>query len=94
MFGKKVRTLCCFIFALTLLFYAVPRLTFQSPTDLATGFSILWLLFALLVTGANLHHAMGLDYAEQLESKRKRYARYRNAHQRLHRKPKRLSAGG
>ncbi|MBO8171890.1 MAG: hypothetical protein H0Z33_08365 [Bacillaceae bacterium] len=80
MTSKKLRALTCFMIGLTLLFYAVPRLPFQGIGDQATGFSLIWLLFALLVVGANLHYALGVEYEEQRAYRKKQQAswwRYR-----------------
>ncbi len=49
------RITLCFITGLLLVFYAVPRLPIEHLSTLATGFSIIWLSFALVVIGANLH---------------------------------------
>ena len=58
---KKFRALSCLILALCLVFYAVPRLPTQSLSELATGFSVIWTLFALLVIGSNLLFVIGDD---------------------------------
>jgi len=58
---KKFRALSCFILALCLVFYAIPRLPTQGISELATGFSVIWTLFALIVIGANLLFVLGVD---------------------------------
>ena len=58
---KKFRALSCFILALCLVFYAIPRLPTQGISELATGFSVIWTLFALLVIGSNLLYVLGVD---------------------------------
>lgn len=58
---KKFRALSCFVFALCLVFYAVPRLPLNGVSQLATGFSVIWLGFAMLVIGSNLLHVVGSD---------------------------------
>jgi hypothetical protein len=58
---KKFRALSCFVLALCLVFYAVPRLPFQGFSEMATGFSIIWTSFAMLVIGANLMFVIGKD---------------------------------
>ncbi|GAB7388653.1 hypothetical protein BSNK01_24910 [Bacillaceae bacterium] len=88
---KKLRALSCFILALALLFYAVPRVPLAGESPLATGFSVLWLSFALLVVGANLHHALGLDYEEQLERRKRRWQRQRSMLPARRRRPGRIS---
>ncbi|RXT04800.1 hypothetical protein [Ammoniphilus sp. CFH 90114] len=55
---KKFRALSCLVFALCLVFYAVPRLPVQ-VSELATGFSLAWIAFALLVIGSNLFFVLG-----------------------------------
>lgn len=55
---------------LALLFYAVPRLPFGAVDHISTGFSVIWLCFAFIVVGANLHHALGLDFEEQERRRR------------------------
>lgn len=49
------RIMLCFILAILLVFYAVPSLPFEHMSGQATGFSIIWLSFAFIVIGANLH---------------------------------------
>lgn len=68
--SKKMRSLCCFMIGLTLLFYAIPRMPIGEAAQMGTGFSVIWVTFALLVIGANLHHALGLDYEEQRDHRR------------------------
>ncbi|RKD23769.1 hypothetical protein BEP19_04895 [Ammoniphilus oxalaticus] len=55
---KKVRALSCFILALGLLFYAAPRLPIEGFSEMATGFSLIWTSFALLVIGGNLQYVL------------------------------------
>ncbi|HJV44952.1 MAG TPA: hypothetical protein VJ824_04410 [Bacillota bacterium] len=67
---KKFRALSCFVFALCLVFYAVPRLPFQGISQLATGFSFIWLAFAILVIGSNLFYVIGEDQSGSGKRKR------------------------
>ncbi|WP_134699886.1 hypothetical protein [Ammoniphilus sp. YIM 78166] len=58
---RKFRALSCLVFALCLIFYAVPRLPVQGISQLATGFSLVWIAFAFLVIGSNLYFVMGTE---------------------------------
>lgn len=58
---KKFRALSCLILALCLVFYAVPRLPVYSTSELATGFSLIWSIFAMVVIGSNLLYVIGDD---------------------------------
>jgi predicted membrane protein len=45
---------------LAMLFYAIPQLPGLSPSA-AGVFSVVWLLFGILVIGANLYYLIGVD---------------------------------
>ncbi|MFD0871884.1 Uncharacterised protein [Chlamydia abortus] len=47
--------------ALGMLMYAVPQLEVGGGWTMATVFSIVWIGFALLIVGAQLHHILGVD---------------------------------
>lgn len=70
---RKFRAISCLVFALCLIFYAVPRLPVQGISQLATGFSLVWIAFALLVIGSNLYFVIGTD---RLNIKRKEIPAY------------------
>lgn len=55
---RKFRALSCLILALCLLFYALPRLPVSGFSDMATGFSLIWTLFAIVVVGSNLLYTL------------------------------------
>jgi hypothetical protein len=69
---KKFRALSCFIFALCLVFYAIPRLPAIGISELASGFSLIWMLFAFLVIGANLMYVIGDDRTGVNKNRRRR----------------------
>lgn len=73
---KKVRLMMCLVSALVLLVYAVPRLPVRTVYEPATGFSLIWLAFALVVVGANLYHVMEAGEDDR-RKKRKRGERKR-----------------
>ncbi|WP_283657993.1 hypothetical protein [Paenibacillus sp. RC343] len=53
---------------------ALPRISLTGGLNWVNGFGIVWVLFALLVIGANLHFLLGVD-----EEKRKTLERVRRA---------------
>ncbi|MEW9670703.1 hypothetical protein [Ammoniphilus sp. 3BR4] len=65
---KKFRALSCLVFALCLVFYAVPRLPIQGQSELATNFSFVWLAFAMLVVGSNLFYVLGPERQRSAQS--------------------------
>jgi len=65
-----VKSLIYFIVSLATMFYALPRIPLLGYNNGAFIFSIVWLLFGLLVVGAHLDQMIFLD-----EKKRKRLAR-------------------
>lgn len=58
---KKFRALSCLVLALCLVFYAVPRLPVGGVSELASGFSLIWTIFAMVVIGSNLLYVIGDD---------------------------------
>lgn len=61
---KKVKdfsNLLYLIMAVGMLMYAIPRLEVGNGFTLPTVFSIVWILFALLIIGAQLHYILGVD---------------------------------
>ncbi|WP_179032031.1 hypothetical protein [Paenibacillus kribbensis] len=62
------------LIALAMVFVALPRISLAGGLNWVNGFGIVWVLFALLVIGANLHFLLGVD-----EEKRKMLERVRRA---------------
>jgi hypothetical protein len=62
---RKRKGFLYLIFALTILFYAVPRLPIYSIDSAASLFAVVWLCFALLIIAANLYHLFGVDREEE-----------------------------
>lgn len=61
---KKVKDFSNLLYlciALGMLMYAIPRLEVGSGLTLPTVFSIVWIGFALLIIGAQLHYILGVD---------------------------------
>lgn len=58
---KDFKNLLYLSIALGMLMYAVPRLEVGSGFTLPTVFSIIWIGFALLIIGAQLHYILGVD---------------------------------
>ncbi|MCS7463621.1 hypothetical protein N0M98_26295 [Paenibacillus doosanensis] len=54
--------------ALGMLFYAVPRLAMSSEATLQTAFSVLWIVFALMIIAAHLHELIGVDEESKQET--------------------------
>lgn len=48
-----------------MLLYAIPQLSFDETWTASTIFSLLWILFSLVVIAAHLHQLLGVDEAEQ-----------------------------
>lgn len=70
---KQKKALLSFVYmglGLAMLFYAIPQLPKLSATA-AGVFSVVWLLFGILVVGANLYYLIGVD------RERKRRDRFR-----------------
>lgn len=53
---------------------ALPRISLAGGLNWVNGFGMVWVLFALLVIGANMHFLLGVD-----EEKRKTLERVRRA---------------
>ncbi|MBE0337958.1 hypothetical protein NST83_08370 [Paenibacillus sp. FSL R10-2782] len=62
------------LIALAMVLTALPRISLTGGLNWVNGFGIVWVLFALLVIGANLHFLLGVD-----EEKRKTLERVRRA---------------
>ncbi|MGW9530195.1 hypothetical protein ACWHAM_21065 [Paenibacillus terrae] len=62
------------LIALAMVLTALPRISLTGGLNWVNGFGIVWVLFALLVIGANLHFLLGVD-----EEKRKTLERARRA---------------
>ncbi|WP_010272089.1 hypothetical protein [Paenibacillus senegalensis] len=61
---KKVKDFSNLLYlsmALGMLMYAIPRLEVGNGFTLPTVFSIVWIGFALLIIGAQLHYILGVD---------------------------------
>ncbi|MFD0692471.1 hypothetical protein ACFQZT_00035 [Paenibacillus sp. GCM10027628] len=56
--------------ALGMLFYSVPQLEFREGLTLPMIFSVVWIVMALLVVAAHLHHILGVDEEKRRELKR------------------------
>lgn len=54
-----------FIAALTILFYAVPKLPIHAAHSEASLFAAVWLCFALLIVAAHLYYLFGVDRQEE-----------------------------
>ena len=54
---------------LAMLFYAMPNLP-DVEASLQGAFTVLWLMFAMLIIGANLYHLIGVDRENQARKKR------------------------
>ncbi|WCM62902.1 hypothetical protein T3H97_08290 [Paenibacillus sp. LX16] len=62
------------LIALTMVLVALPRISLAGGLNWVNGFGMVWVLFALLVIGANMHFLLGVD-----EEKRKTLERVRRA---------------
>ncbi|MGM1019683.1 MAG: hypothetical protein ACQEXV_03815 [Bacillota bacterium] len=62
------------LIALAMVLTALPRISLTGGLNWVNGFGVVWVLFALLVIGANLHFLLGVD-----EEKRKTLERVRRA---------------
>ncbi|MDP4097894.1 hypothetical protein OIN60_14050 [Paenibacillus sp. P96] len=62
------------LIALAMLLIALPRISLTGGLGLVNGFGIVWVLFALMVIGANLHFLLGVD-----DEKRQALERVRKA---------------
>lgn len=60
--------------ALAMMVIAVPNISLTGGLNLINGFGMVWVLFALMVIGANLHFMLGVD-----DEKRKALERVRKA---------------
>ncbi|BCJ88014.1 hypothetical protein [Effusibacillus dendaii] len=58
--NQSLRSFVYMGLGLAILFYAIPQLPKFSWT-LAGLFSVIWLLFGILVVGANLYYLIGVD---------------------------------
>ncbi len=67
---KGTKHIIYFSLALGMLLYAVPRLELGQGVSMASIFSLVWVCFALLVIGANLHHILGVDEETKQELRR------------------------
>ncbi|TXK84229.1 hypothetical protein [Paenibacillus sp. N3.4] len=56
--------------AIGMLFYAIPQMDLRAAWTLPTIFSILWIMMALLVIAAHLHHILGVDEEKRKELNR------------------------
>lgn len=62
------------LIALAMVLVALPCISLAGGLNWVNGFGMVWVLFALLVIGANLHFLLGVD-----EEKRKTLERVRRA---------------
>lgn len=60
--------------ALAMLLTALPRISLSGGMNVVNAFGVTWVLFALMVIGANLHFLLGVD-----DEKRKSLERVRKA---------------
>ncbi|OYD08429.1 hypothetical protein [Paludifilum halophilum] len=67
------------VVALTLLIFAVPRLPMTWEVDLATGFSVAWLIFAYLVISANWRMVLQVDRERRVRDEQARRRRWLSA---------------
>jgi hypothetical protein len=69
---KRKHTLRAFVYltlGLAMLFFALPRLP-HVTMSMEGAFTVSWLLFAMLIVGANLYYLIGADRDNQARRKR------------------------
>ncbi|MGZ4032765.1 MAG: hypothetical protein ACXVDJ_09510 [Tumebacillaceae bacterium] len=69
---KREHTIRAFIYltlGLAMLFFALPRLP-HVTASVEGAFTVSWLLFAMLIVGANLYYLVGADRDNQARRKR------------------------
>lgn len=58
---RKIRSFFYLLFALTLLFYGLPRFKLTGIETMSEGFAIIWTLFAVVIIGAHLYDVLGAN---------------------------------
>lgn len=58
---RKIRSVFYMFFAITLLFYGLPRFKLDGIKSMPDGFAILWTLLAVIIIGAHLFEILGVN---------------------------------
>lgn len=71
---NKFKHVLYLVMALSMLLYALPKLSLENGSGFVFGFGVAWCAFAFLVIAAHLHFILGVD-----EEKHKRLEAVRKA---------------